>query len=339
MSVRWIMVALALGGCAKPAAEEETAPTPVALVGVAPVEQGAVRETVTLYGTAENGAGANAVLAAPAEAIVATVDAPVGTAVRAGQVVVRLRPSATVQLDIAKVSSDATAARLALARAQRLRADGLVGDAEVEAARAAAATATATLTSLTTRSGSLNLRAPAAGYVQTIANSPGDLVAAGAAVATIAKAGDLRGRFGVDPALARRLPAGASVRIAPAAGGASFGAPVLSVDPVVDPQTRLASVFVRIPAASGIGAGEPLSGEVLIGASGNALTIPYAALLDEGGQPFVYVVTRGVARRRDIVTTPGSGDRVPVTSGLTPGEIVVTQGATGLEDGMKVRTR
>lgn len=331
-----LLAAAALSACSKP--PEEAATVPVALVKVAVAEQGAVRETVTLYGSAENGAGGNSVLSAPAEAIVTAIDAPVGTPVRAGQIVVRLRPSATVQLDIARVSSDATTARLALARAQRLRADGLVGDAEVEAARAAAGTAQATLASLTARSGSLNLRAPVAGFVQTVANSPGDLVAAGTAVATIARAGDLRGRFGVDPALARRVPRGTSIRIA-GSGGAPFGVPVLSVDPVVDPQTRLASLYVGIPAAAGIGAGETLSGELLVSSSGNALTIPYGALLDEAGQPFVYVVERGVAKRRDIVVSPGSGDRVPVTGGLKPGEIVVTDGGTALEDGMKVRTR
>ena len=352
MIARLILVAaLALSACAKP--PEEQAPVPVALVAVATVELGAVRETVTLYGAAENGAGANAVLSAPTEATIAGIDAPVGTAVRAGQVIVRLRPSATVQLDIARASTDARTAGLALARAQRLRADGLVGNAEVEAARAAAGTASATLASLTTRSGSLDLRAPVSGYVQTLANSPGDLVAAGAAVATIARLGDLRGRFGIDPALARRIPAGTSLRITPSGSEASFGVPILSVDPVVDPQTRLASVYVRIPAVAGIGAGETLSGELLVGASANALTIPYRALLDEAGQPFVYVVARGIAHRRDITVAPGGngggsgsgsgggggGDRVSVTSGLKPGEIVVTQGGTALDDGTKVRAR
>lgn len=329
--------ALVLAACSKP--PQEKVPTPVALVAVAAVEQGAVRETMTLYGAAENGASANAVLSAPAEAIVVGIDAPIGTPVRSGQVVVRLRPSATVQLDLARVSSDATTAQLALARAQRLRADGLVGNAEVEAARAAAGTANATLASLTARSGSLNLRAPVSGYVQTVANSPGDLVAAGAAVATISRVGDLRGRFGVDPALARRIPPGTSVRITPSGGTAAIGVPILSVDPVVDPQTRLASVYVRIPDAAGIGAGETLSGELLVSATGNALTIPYGALLDEGGQPFVYVVAGGVAHRRDIKIAPASGDRVQVTDGLKPGEVVATQGGTALEDGMKVRTR
>jgi len=51
------------------------------------------------------------------------------------------------------------------------------------------------------------------------------------------------------------------------------------------------------------------------------------------------VVERGVARRRDIVVAPGSGDRVPVTSGLNAAELVITEGGTALEDGMRVRTR
>lgn len=328
---------LAVSACSKPT--EDAAPTPTALVRLAPAERGAVRETVTLYGAAENAVGGNAVLSAPAEAIVEAVDAPVGTAVRVGQVVVRLRSSATVQLDLARASSDARVAQLALARAGRLRGDGLVGNAEVESARAAAATAQATLASLTRRSGSLILRAPVSGYVQTIANSPGDLVAAGAAVATIVRAGDLRGRFGVDPALARRIPAGATLRVTPSGGTTPIAAPVLSVDPVVDPQTRLASVYVRLPGAAGIGAGETLSGELRVSPPGDALTIPYGALLDEAGQPFVFVVARGAAHRRDVAVAPGDGQRVQVTKGLRPGELVVTQGGTALEDGMKVRTK
>jgi membrane fusion protein (multidrug efflux system) len=76
-----------------------------------------------------------------------------------------------------------------------------------------------------------------------------------------------------------------------------------------------------------------------VGSSNDALTIPYAALLDDGGQPYVYVVAGGIAHRHDVTTGATSGDRIAITKGVSAGDQIVTQGGTALEDGMKVRTK
>ena len=333
-----LCAAFPLVACSGSAKEDKT-PTPVALVKLARAERAQVQETVQVYGSADPGTTGSAILSAPQEAIVAQILVPAGNPVGTGQVIVRLAPSATARLDLVRAESDARAAALAYGRAQRLRADGLVSNAEVETTRAAAQSATATRASLAARNAALALRSPVAGHVETIAAGPGSLVAAGAPVVTIARAGDLRARFGVDPAVARRIPAGAAVRVMPSGGGFAFSVPVLSVDPYVDPQTRLASVFVRLPAATRIGAGEPLTGAIAIAQSSNAPSVPYAALLDEGGQPYVYVVANGSAHRRDVTVGPTNGEVAAIRSGLQPGELVVVQGGTALEDGMKVRTK
>lgn len=312
---------------------------PVALVSTARVAQGSIAETVTLYGAAESGTATRTGLVAPIEAIVVAIDAPVGTAVSRGQAIVRLALSPIARLDLTRADTEARLASAALGRAERLRADGLVGNAEVETARAAARAASATRASLSARTGALVLRAANNGFVDTITPSIGDLVPAGGVVATIAKAGDLRARFGVDPALARRLGRGARLQILPAGGGSPFSAPVQSVVPVVDPLTRLASVYTLIPATASIGAGETLTASIQISEAATALTIPYAALLDEGGQPFVFVVERGVAHRRDVTTGPASGDQIAILKGVSSGEVIVISGGTALEDGMKVRTK
>jgi RND family efflux transporter MFP subunit len=328
---------LLLAACSGGANEEKT-PAPTALVALARVEQGPVSRRVKVYGAAEGGAASKHVLAAPASAIVARIVAPVGMRVGAGQVIAILNPAADTSLEIAKASTDARAADGAFARAERLRADGLVSNAEVETARAAARTADATRASLAGRAAGLVLRAPVSGFVESIAANPGDAVQPGAAVATIAATGDVRARFGIDPGLAATIHPGDTLRIA-RPGGTVIGVPVQSVAPVVDPQTRLASLFAALPAGAGIGAGQALTGEVLIGGAGDALTIPYAALLDDGGQPYVFVVTGGAAHRRDVAIGPVEGDRVAITNGLRAGEQIVTEGGTAIEDGMKVRTK
>jgi membrane fusion protein (multidrug efflux system) len=331
---------LLVAGCSGGSGDSGQNPAPVALVTLATVQWGNVTQTVTLYGSVERGAEAQYTLAAPVEATLVAVPAPVGTAVARGQLVAQLRPTPTTRADLSTASSTAAAAAAALARAERLRKDGLASDADVESARSAATTARAHLQSLTRQTGGLDLRSPGPGHVETVAFNPGDIVSAGAVVATIARAGaGLRARFGADPATAGRLSPGTTLLVSPAGGGASFATSIVSVDPTVDPQTRLASVFARVPPRPDTGPGQALSAETSVAHSGSALTIPYQALLDDGGQPYVYVVANGVAHRHDVTTGPTSGERIAIIQGLSAGEQVVVQGGTAVEDGMKVRTK
>ena len=333
-----LLPVLLLAGCSA-GGEAEGSADPVALVSLARAEQGVITAEVTLFGTAESGAAGKQALAAPADAVVSSIAAPVGTRVAKGDVIAVLSAAPTTRLDLIKAATDARAADAAFARAQRLRTDGLVSDAEVEAARAAAASARATQASLSGRVGSLTLRALGPGFVETLVVKPGDLVTAGTPIATIVRADDVRAHFGVDPASARALRPGTSLRIAASTGRDALSVPIESVNPTIDPVTRLASVFARLPATAGIGSGETLQANVGVGAAGTALTIPYAALLDDGGQPFVYVAKDGVAHRHDVETGPATGDRIAIIKGISANDQVVTQGGTALEDGMKVRTK
>lgn len=334
----WIMSVGLLAGCS-PSSSDEPAAKPVALVTIAPAVAGSVAETLTIYGVADSGSAGQRALPAAVEAIISTIDAPVGTHVERGQVVAQLRPSPTARLDLVRATTDANAADAAFARAKRLRADGLVSNAEVETARAAAAAADATRASLSARGGALTLVAPIAGTVSAVASSPGDLVAPGTTVATIIIGGNSRARFGVDPQVASRIRSGAPLTIRRAAGGPEFTTSVASVDRAVDPQTRLSSLYTTIPRNAEIGNGEPLRADLTIGGGGAAVSVPYAALLDDGGQPYVYVVERDVAHRRDVAVGPTMDGRVVVSKGVKPGDRVVLQGGTAVEDGMKVRTR
>jgi RND family efflux transporter MFP subunit len=340
MTKHWVAaLGLLATACSGGVDQAGNAAEPVALVALARVEQSALAPQVMVYGAAEPGPMGKRSLAAPAEGIVVSIQAPVGTHVARGQVVVRLSASPAVGLELAKASSDARAADAALARAQRLQADGLGSDAEIETARAAATSANATRTSLAGRAGAMTLRAPAAGVVDAIAPAVGDLVQPGTVVASVSRTDGLRVRFGVDPAVARTLRPGMPLAIAASAGRAPLSVPIQSVDPVADPLTRLYAVFATVPGTSGISIGETLTATVGSNQAVATPSIPYAALLDDAGQPYVYVVTGGVAHRRDVTPGAVNSDRVAITGGIKPGEMVVVEGGTALEDGMKVRTR
>jgi RND family efflux transporter MFP subunit len=324
-----------LAACSKGPADADA--TPTALVTTTLVARGDIAETVTAYGAVEFNPDAERSLTAPVEAVVTAVLAPAGTTVAAGQPVVSLKLSPASQLDLGKAEADAAAATAAYARAQRLRASGLDSDADVETARAAAASAEQSARSLSSRAGgALVLRAPIAGVVEAVTPAPGDTVATGASVGKVGALSGLRIRLGVEPAAAARLSRNAAVRLSPLAGGPEQTASVLSIDPRLDAQTRLASVIVRAPGGS-LAPGEPLKGVIVLAEHSGAAVIPRAALLYDQEKPYVFVVAKAAAHRRDVVLGAGDDDRVEVTSGLNVGDRIVVEGASALDDGMAVR--
>ncbi|HEY0315014.1 MAG TPA: efflux RND transporter periplasmic adaptor subunit [Sphingomonas sp.] len=309
---------------------------PIAQVRTAPVAMGATADQTTVYGTAEAGPGGERTLVAPAEVVLDRILAPNGTPVRPGQVVAMLKPSRTTATDLVKASADAAAADAAYARAKRLRADGLVSDADVETARAAAETARAARANFGVERGGVALRAPIGGVVQGLTAKSGDQLAAGTTIASVAVKGDLRAHLGIDPAVAQRVRLGQSLDLSSISGDSHASVPVDGIDTRADPATRLASVYADVPAGFRVGPGEALRGSLSLTAPVNGLTIPYAALLDDGGRSYVFVVKGGVAHEQDVLPGSSTGDRIQILKGLGAGDRVVTEGGTALEDGMKV---
>ena len=330
-----LLLLLAVAACAK--GEGDAQVKPVASVTTVVVTSGSADQTLAVYGVAEFSPDAERSLTAPVEAVLIKVVAAAGMRVTAGQVVAVLRPTPASALDLGKAQADAAAADAASARSLRLRAAGLAGDAEVETARAAAQTAAAVAQSLKARSGAaLVLRATAAGVVESLAVEAGAVAAQGAVVAKIGSLDKLRIRLGVEAGEAAGLRPGLVVRLQPLSGGLARDGTLIAVDPRLDPQTRLAAVYVDAPAGA-FAPGEPVQGQIVLGQHRGVPLIPRAALVYEGEQPYVFTVKAAVGHRRNVSLGAESGGAVEVTAGLAAGERIVVDGASALEDGMAIR--
>lgn len=325
-----------LAGCGSGSKEADQA-KPVAQVHTAVAVGGGTASTVTAYGVAEQAPGNDRGLTTQAEAILSRIVAPTGTSVEPGQIVAILSPTANARLDIAKASTDERAAEQALARTLRLRKDGLASEADVNTARATYQTSAQTLAAARQRGSTLVLKSPVSGNVQGLTAKTGDVIPAGTTVARVGARGDLRAHLGIDPAIATRVRTGQPITISAVNRTFSLTTMVAGVNPLVDPTTRLASIFARLPAGQGFGLGEALRGSVAVNGGGGGVLIPYSALLDDGGRTYVFVVNNGVASQRDVTPGNSTGDSIQIVQGLQPNEHVVTEGGTALEDGMKVR--
>jgi multidrug efflux pump subunit AcrA (membrane-fusion protein) len=103
----------------------------------------------------------------------------------------------------------------------------------------------------------------------------------------------------------------------------------VGVRSVIDPVTRTAAVTLEYPSEIGptlIGARFPA--RVFHGQPSPHLAVPRSALIDDGGQPVVYVQTGGETfTRRPVRTGIQDGPWVEVLSGIDAGDRVVSEGA------------
>ncbi|MDB9314050.1 efflux RND transporter periplasmic adaptor subunit [Spirulina sp. CS-785/01] len=110
---------------------------------------------------------------------------------------------------------------------------------------------------------------------------------------------------------------------------------VKRVDPVIEEQSRLATVRVQLPQDAGLQPGMFLRGQIVTSTS-PGLTIPIdAALPDDNNEATVFVVQPDETVKATTVTLGEilADNRVEVLEGLEAGDRIVVQGAAYLKDG------
>jgi HlyD family secretion protein len=76
--------------------------------------------------------------------------------------------------------------------------------------------------------------------------------------------------------------------------------------------------------------------EIKAGDSTKKVAIPHPALIDEAGIKIVYILKDGILERREVQTGVMNDAFIEVTSGITPGELVVLTPTEAMHDGMEV---
>jgi RND family efflux transporter MFP subunit len=297
-------------------------------------------DVISSIGSVNARAGHFAALSAPAPARVASVFVSVGEKVGAGTALIAFEQAPFIA---AAQSAEAalTGAERSYERARRLADAGIVprkdaDQAATELAQARAAAATAR------RQAQLAiLRAPIAGVVTKLNAPIGATVDVGQSLVEVADLNALDILFNVSPTDAARVAPGASVTLS--AGETAKGEPlgigrISDVGGAVDTATRSVSVRAQAPpGARPLRIGETIFGQITTAVHPRAIVIPVTALVPEGDEFKVFVVTAGnIARERKVTLGRRNETTAEITSGLAAGERVVTEGAYGLEDSVKV---
>jgi membrane fusion protein (multidrug efflux system) len=224
---------------------------------------------------------------------------------------------------------------------QELKSRQLATNADVQAAEEGLSKAQTVFDQLRKRyvgENGLLLRADKDGVVEAVLTQEGQIAAPGAPLLRLADGNRLRVRLGVEPEDLPKLRVGQVAQVRPLHPGATAVTGKISeLFRQVNPRTRLAEAVVPLPARSKILPGVSVRGEIFLRPESRVLAVPRTAVLYDQDKAYVFVVEKGIARRKIVETGRNDGQFIEIRKGLAPGETVVTVGNYELSDGLPVR--
>lgn len=212
---------------------------------------------------------------------------------------------------------------------------------ELDAAVAALDSAEAQLRLATNAVEYATLRADKAGIVTSVMGEPGQVVSAGQTIITLAQAGETEIAVAVPEQDSGYLAIGQPAKITLWAGPrVSIEGRIREIAGQADPASRTYAIRISVSEAPPfMRLGMTASVALRIDDESAAVVVPVAALSESDGSPVVFVVelANKTVRKTPVTTAGTAEDGVRITSGLTPGDLVVIAGAQFLRDRMRVR--
>jgi RND family efflux transporter MFP subunit len=167
------------------------------------------------------------------------------------------------------------------------------------------------------------ITSPLDGAVQARHANVGEMLAAGAPIATLVRIDPLRLRLEIPDHAASRVAVGQNVRVLLGPGQVHAGK-IARLSPAIDEQNRTLTVEAEVPNPGELRPGSFVRAEIETG-SESVLAIPTRAIVVFAGIEKVITVDKGKALETVITTGRRAGDLTEVKTGLTEGSEIVLE--------------
>jgi RND family efflux transporter MFP subunit len=325
-----VLLPVLLAGCAGEAPADP--PSTAKGVRVVEADRSPLPVLTEVLGTVR--AAHEATLAPLVGGTVAEVRVGLGSAVRAGAVLVRLSArESDERLEQARAVS-ALAAR-ERERAVALNGQGTIAASQYEAAESQWSVARAREAEARTIAERALLRAPFAGVITAKLVNVGETVLPGRALLTLEGRAATRFEAQAPEAASAELAVGRVLPVRIDGQVQEIDGRIVEIQPASDDATRARLIKLDLPETPGLRSGQ--FGRLLLPTGVAAtVTVPPSAVVRLGQLEAVFVVDAGTARLRLVRCGREADGRVQISSGLSGGEKVVVAGPADLVDGQAV---
>jgi membrane fusion protein (multidrug efflux system) len=315
--------------------EKRERPTPLVTVGAASSQE--FSDVYVAVGTAN--ANEQVSVRAPVTERITQLGFTDGDYVQKGQMLAVLAQGQETA-SLASAQARAREADQQLARISELHRRGFATNASLDAQTASAAAAKAIANEARATIGDRVVRAPFSGQVSLRRISVGAVVSAGDEIAAVSDLSSIKLDFTVPETMLSNVRVGQDIT-AKAAAFPDYVASgkIIAIDPVINPQTRTATLRAILPNRNAMLKPGMLLSVTIMSKTRTSAAVPELSLVREGDMSFVYTVGADLkVKRSPVVTGTRDGNLVEVIEGLKVGDKIVTEGVVKLSDGATVRT-
>ena len=168
----------------------------------------------------------------------------------------------------------------------------------------------------------------------------GETATLGTPLITVMDTSAVLAKIHISQLLAQRLQVGDSASITVPGLDDPMPAKVALISPALDPGSTTVEVWLRIENKdSKLKVGTPVHAAIASKTIQNALKVPTAAILtaQDGSKSVMVVGADGTAHKKTVETGIQDAGEVQITNGLSSSDIVINEGAYGLDEGTKVK--
>ncbi|AIJ74784.1 MULTISPECIES: efflux RND transporter periplasmic adaptor subunit [Brucella] len=328
---------------------------PAQTVSTVTVEPGVWQPGVEAIGTASALNGVD--LTVQLDGVVQKINFKANQDVKQGDILLQMEDSIQ-RADLATAEAEAVLAQQNLKRADTLRTRGVGAVSNVDTTASAANAAVALVEKMRATLAQKSVKAPFSGVIGIPKVDIGQYLTPGTVIATLQNTDIMRIDFTVPEQLLATIKLGQTVKVGSNADTLDFTGKIVGIDPKIDPTTRLVSVRAEVDNPDHkLTPGQFVQVRVELPEESNVIALPQTSIVSSLYGDYVYVVRpeqkqesakaseaakvqegqKQVAQQVFIKLGRRSAGNVEVTSGLKPGDIIITAGQNRLSSGVPVK--
>jgi membrane fusion protein (multidrug efflux system) len=268
--------------------------------------------------------------------VITALNVRVGNHVGKGQVLVQLDNSVLNQ-QIAQAQTQVSLNKTLYDRQKNLWDQKIGTEVQYLQAQTALQSSEKQVSALRQQADMFRITAPISGTVDQMDLKLGQVIQPGQNGIRIVNTDNLKIKADVPESYATDINQGDNVKVVIPDANDSLMLKVTFAAKVIDPGSRSFGIEIKLPQSKALRPNMTATIRVADYAKKNSLSLPLNAIQRSDTSIFVYLNKNGVAKRQNVKLGNTYGGRSEVLNGISAGDQVVTEGASDIEDGDKLR--
>jgi RND family efflux transporter MFP subunit len=259
-----------------------------------------------------------------------------GQHVSKGQVLVQLNNSVLTQ-NIAQAETQVNLNRTLFDRQKNLWDQKIGTEVQFLQAQTALQSSIKQVASLKQQADLYRIVSPISGTIDQMDLKLGQIVQPGANGIRIVNADNLKVKADVPESYATRVNQGDKVLILFPDANDSLSTTITFAAKVIDPSSRSFGVEVKLPTNKTLRPNMTAVLKIADYSKNNSIVVPVKAIQRSENGDYVFVNDNGTAKKKIVKVGASYGGKSEIISGLSAGDQLVTDGASEIEDGDKIK--